>query len=108
MGHSPAVTRVYPGWHQVAFAQELSGAVTPCAIADRQLVLVRRAGGIEAFDAVCPHRGAHLGYGGVVDGDELICPFHGHRIRLGAAAESGYCVRAYRTVSAAGSAFVLF
>lgn len=102
------MTRVYPGWHQAAFAHELTGNVTPCAIADRAFVLVRRASGaVEAYDGVCPHRGAHLGYGGVLEGDVLVCPFHGHRIGLGAPARDGYCVRAYRTVSAAGAIFVL-
>jgi cholesterol 7-dehydrogenase len=27
-------------------------------------------------DAYCPHLGAHLGAGGVVDGERLVCPFH--------------------------------
>ena len=46
-----------------------------------------------------------LGYGGVLEGDVLVCQFHGHRIGLGAPAREGYCVRAYRTVSAAGAIF---
>lgn len=31
------------------------------------------------MDAHCPHLGAHLGYGGTVEGDNLRCPFHGWR-----------------------------
>ena len=31
------------------------------------------------FDAFCPHLGAHLGYGGTVHGDCIVCPFHGWR-----------------------------
>jgi nitrite reductase/ring-hydroxylating ferredoxin subunit len=29
------------------------------------------------FDAYCEHLGAHLGYGGTVTGDDIVCPFHG-------------------------------
>ena len=27
-------------------------------------------------DAYCPHLGAHLGFGGKVEGDCIKCPFH--------------------------------
>lgn len=29
------------------------------------------------FDAYCEHLGAHLGYGGRVQDDNIVCPFHG-------------------------------
>ncbi len=32
---------------------------------------------VSVVDAYCPHLGAHLGYGGRVDGERLVCPFHG-------------------------------
>jgi nitrite reductase/ring-hydroxylating ferredoxin subunit len=32
---------------------------------------------ILVFDAYCPHQGAHLGCGGVLDDDRVRCPFHG-------------------------------
>src|SRR4051795_4142891 len=55
---------VYLGWHQVAFADEIVGPVTPVEIGDRAFVLVLSDhGSLQAFDGVCPHRGAHLGYG---------------------------------------------
>jgi nitrite reductase/ring-hydroxylating ferredoxin subunit len=102
------VTGSYPGWNQAAFAHELAGTVTPCAIGDRSLVLVRRDDGdIKAFDATCPHRGAHLGHGGVLEGDALVCPFHGHRIGLSCPGPNGYVARGYPTVAAGGAIFVL-
>jgi 3-ketosteroid 9alpha-monooxygenase subunit A len=70
----------YPsGWFQVAWAAELApGDVRPIHYFGRDLVLYRTANGDHhVIDAHCPHMGAHLGYGGCVDGDNLICPFHG-------------------------------
>ena len=43
----------------------------------RDLVAWRDAEGEpHVMDAYCPHLGAHLGYGGRVEGCELVCPFH--------------------------------
>ena len=58
-------------------------------IAGRPLLLIRDEAGLRAFDGVCPHRGARIGRGGKHVGDHVICPFHGHRIRLGAPKEPG-------------------
>lgn len=70
----------YPtGWFQVAWSAELgSGDVRPLRYFGRDLVLWRgEGGGVNVFDAHCPHLGAHLGYGGTVCGEDLQCPFHG-------------------------------
>src|SRR4051794_27985129 len=99
--------RVFYGWHQVAFERELRETLTPVSIGNVPLVLVRGPNGIQAVDAICPHRGAHLAYGGRVDADTIICPFHGHRIGLGAASECHYQVRTYQTLSISGLVFVL-
>jgi 3-ketosteroid 9alpha-monooxygenase subunit A len=98
---------MYGGWYRVAFTQETNGDVTPAAIGPLRLVLVRRPDGIAAYDAVCPHRGAHLGYGGTLAGDVVVCPFHGRRIGLGEQSGRPYWVRAYRTLDVGGSVFVL-
>ena len=46
----------------------------------RDLVLFRGEDGVaRVFDAYCPHMGAHLGIGGRVCGDGIVCPFHGWR-----------------------------
>ncbi|MBX7159775.1 MAG: Rieske (2Fe-2S) protein [Acidimicrobiia bacterium] len=67
------------GWYQVAYSDELlPGDVVPLAYWKRDLVLWREADGGDAhlMDAFCAHLGAHLGYGGVVEGDAIRCPFH--------------------------------
>lgn len=66
------------GWFQVAYSDELdAGAVLPLRYFGKDLVLFRTHGGdIALLDAFCPHLGAHLGHGGVVEGDHIRCPFH--------------------------------
>lgn len=70
----------YPrGWYRVADADELPpGAVQSITCLGRELVAFRGLdrGQVHVLDAHCPHQGAHLGVGGVVDGDGLRCPFH--------------------------------
>jgi phenylpropionate dioxygenase-like ring-hydroxylating dioxygenase large terminal subunit len=67
------------GWFQVAWSSELEpGDVLPRYYFGRHLVLWRDEDGTAHLnDAYCPHLGAHFGYGGVVEGCELRCPFHG-------------------------------
>jgi len=67
------------GWFQVAWSAELEpGDVLPRYYFGRHLVLWRDDEGVAHLnDAFCPHLGAHLGYGGHVDGCDLVCPFHG-------------------------------
>lgn len=67
------------GWFQVAHVEELApGSVRALRYFDRDLVAWRTGEGvIGVADAYCPHLGAHLGYGGTVDGEAIVCPFHG-------------------------------
>jgi nitrite reductase/ring-hydroxylating ferredoxin subunit len=69
------------GWFAVGDGDELApGEVRPVRYFARDLVLWRgRDGAARLFDAFCPHLGAHLGHGGVVQGDSLRCPFHAWR-----------------------------
>ena len=72
----------YPdGWFQVAYSSELEpGGVMPLFYFGHALVLYRTdAGEPKLLDAHCPHLGAHLGYGGKVNGDCITCPFHAWR-----------------------------
>jgi 3-ketosteroid 9alpha-monooxygenase subunit A len=67
------------GWYQVAWAEELRpGEVRPLHYFGRDLVLYRGDGGAHhVLDAFCPHMGAHLGFGGCVAGNDIVCPYHG-------------------------------
>jgi 3-ketosteroid 9alpha-monooxygenase subunit A len=92
------------GWYQVAFDRELMEGVNPLAV-ERRLLAVRRVEKIRIFDAVCPHRGAHLGHGGVLEGEAIVCPFHARRIALGSAAGFDYSVAEHEAFSIGGMVF---
>ncbi len=66
------------GWYHIAFSNELQpGDVFPRKFFGKDLVLYRTDGGhAKLLDAFCPHLGAHIGYGGRIDGETIICPFH--------------------------------
>lgn len=67
------------GWFCVGLSTDLpAGTVLPLRFFGRDYVLLRTASGaVSMLDAFCPHLGAHLGHGGRVDGERLVCPFHG-------------------------------
>ncbi len=70
----------YPNsWFVVAFSDELPAkGVMPLHYFGQELVLFRSEEGVaRVLDAYCPHLGAHLAIGGVVEGERLRCPFHG-------------------------------
>lgn len=84
------------GWFQVAFLSELASQpnpIVPITVDDRRLMAVLQGGQVEIYDAICPHRGASLAHGGQLDGDAIICPFHGYRIRLQQDAGQPLCTR---------------
>ena len=66
------------GWFVVAYTKEIeAGQVKPLRVFAKDLVLFRtEAGEAHVLDAFCPHLGAHLGHGGCVEGDRIVCPFH--------------------------------
>jgi phenylpropionate dioxygenase-like ring-hydroxylating dioxygenase large terminal subunit len=72
----------YPtGWYLALESSQLGpGQVVPLHVLGKDLVAFRTEGGRAAIlDAHCPHMGAHVGYGGVVDGEGVRCPFHAWR-----------------------------
>ena len=78
----PAVPeRVPADWYLVPAAiAPAPGEVTAAVLAGEDLVLWRGPdGALVAQDAYCPHFGAHLGHGGLVEDGCLRCPFHGWR-----------------------------
>ena len=49
----------------------------------------------QSIDAFCPHLGAHLGYGGLVEESTIRCPFHAWRFDgTGACVEVPYVMPA--------------
>lgn len=83
--------RPYPdGWFAVAFADELEpGRVLRRRFMGEDVVVYRtRSGVVRAVEPYCPHLGAHLGHGGWVEGEDIVCPFHHFAFD-----PSGACVR---------------
>ena len=71
--------RAFPySWYFACYSDDLAvGAVTPLRYLGRDLIVWRSEdGAAHVMDAYCPHLGAHLGYGGRVEGCELVCPYH--------------------------------
>lgn len=69
------------GWFAVARVADVRpGGVLSVRRFGEELVLFRtRMGTLALVEAACPHLGAHLGEGGRVVGESLVCPFHGFR-----------------------------
>lgn len=76
----------YPsGWFQVGWSDGYArGQVVAETFFGQDLVFYRTdpkdpaaEGDLVALDAYCPHMGAHLGFGGEVEGNCLRCPYHG-------------------------------
>ncbi|WP_081372175.1 Rieske 2Fe-2S domain-containing protein [Pseudomonas fluorescens] len=81
----------YPnGWFAACFSDELTpGKVKRVPFMGQELVLYRTSSGLaRAIDPYCPHLGAHLGYGGKVVGEDLVCPFHGLTFN-----PQGHCIK---------------
>ncbi|WP_437577204.1 Rieske 2Fe-2S domain-containing protein [Sorangium sp. So ce887] len=72
----------YPnGWFVIASSDKVGrGQVVPTKRFGRDLVVFRtESGAARVADAYCPHMGTHLGYGGKIDGETIICPAHHRR-----------------------------
>ncbi len=74
-------------WYCVAESRELArGAVLVRRLAGEDVVLFRGESGTPAVvGAYCPHLGAHLGHGGRVQAETIVCPFHAFRFDGGGA-----------------------
>lgn len=89
------------GWFFVAPTAQLApGMVEPLSMFGRELILwCDQRGAPRLHSAHCPHMGAHLGHGGTVEQDVIVCPFHGWRFD-----GLGEEVRAARAASGRGRA----
>ena len=63
-------------WHPIAFAHEIAERPIAARLLDVPLVIYRTASGIAVARDRCPHRGARLSDGRIID-DQLVCPMHG-------------------------------
>jgi phenylpropionate dioxygenase-like ring-hydroxylating dioxygenase large terminal subunit len=65
------------GWYVVDYATDLkAGEVKSVRYFGQDQVLFRTTNGeVSMLDAYCPHLGAHLGHGGIVNGECIECPF---------------------------------
>ncbi|MBB5936959.1 Rieske 2Fe-2S domain-containing protein [Streptomyces zagrosensis] len=87
----PTPSLPYPdGWFAVATSDEVKpGKVVNRRLRGQDVVLYRTTGGrLNVIRPFCPHLGAHLGHGGTVQGDNLVCPFHHFQF-----APDGRCVK---------------
>ncbi|MCV7279900.1 Rieske (2Fe-2S) protein [Mycolicibacterium flavescens] len=75
----PPLSMKPTGWFQVAWSTEVKpGEIRRMTYFDREMIAWRTASGeAVVMDAYCEHLGAHLGYGGHVEGEVIQCPFHG-------------------------------
>ncbi len=66
------------GWYALETSSDLKvGDVKPLHYFGQDLVLFRtESGQPRVLKAYCPHLGAHLGHGGIVEGESISCPFH--------------------------------
>ncbi|MBX3283803.1 MAG: Rieske 2Fe-2S domain-containing protein [Acidimicrobiales bacterium] len=88
------------GWFAVAETPDVSvGDAKAAYYFDTHLVLWRDdTGEVHVQDAFCPHLGAHLGHGGIVDNCQIVCPFHGWKFDAeGANTEIPYSERINRS-----------
>jgi 3-ketosteroid 9alpha-monooxygenase subunit A len=67
------------GWFHIGWSLEIPpGGVKPMKYFGQDLVGFRSLDGkLTVLDAHCHHLGAHLGYGGKVKGNCIVCPYHG-------------------------------
>ena len=104
----PPYDQLSPGWVLLAFTTELQADVTPASAAGRPLVVVRQDGRVRVADATCPHRGAHLGFGGELVGDWVVrCPFHGRSVAVGEGRRAGHQVAEHPVREIGGAIFAL-
>lgn len=78
MSQVPASMMKPNGWFQIGWSTDFPvGSVAARKFFGEDMVVYRtESGELTVLDAYCPHMGAHLGFGGVVCGEMIRCPFH--------------------------------
>lgn len=73
-----------------------------------EIAVIRpRSGGIFALENQCPHRRGPLSEG-IVGGEKIICPLHGHKFDLhtGQGSEAQECVRVFKVWESSGEMII--
>ncbi|KAF9993443.1 hypothetical protein BGZ79_001856 [Entomortierella chlamydospora] len=82
----------YPnGWYKLARSEEVKpGQVISVNGLGRAFAVLRSEvdDEVHVLDALCPHLGANMAIGGVVEGDAVRCPFHGWKFD----GKNGQCI----------------
>jgi vanillate O-demethylase monooxygenase subunit len=76
-----------PYWYPVALSEEVADKPVATSLLGERIVVYRAAGTVRALRDLCLHRGTPLSLGWI-DGDELVCAYHGWGY-----APTGACVR---------------
>jgi len=76
-----------PYWYPVAVSTEVTDKPVAATLLGERLVVYRAGGQVAALDDLCIHRGTPLSLGWI-DGEELVCAYHGWGYAAG-----GACVR---------------
>ena len=73
-------------WTRACRLDEVSDAPRCIDVSGAPVVVFRHDGDLVALGGRCPHRGAPMAEGSVthgdVDGDVIVCPWHGSRFRI--------------------------
>jgi len=71
--------RYATGWYVVGWSSDIApGELRRLHYFGRELITFRgESGELAVLDAHCQHLGGHIGVGGHVEGDEVVCPWHG-------------------------------
>jgi len=85
----------YPnGWFRICGSSDIDhGKIKSVSALGREFVVFRgKDGEAGVLDAFCPHLGAHLGQGGIIENGLIRCPFHHWKFDTqGRAQEIPYC-----------------
>lgn len=66
------------GWYAVCYSKDVPmKKLKTVSMLNKEFVVFRSSKGkVSVLDAYCPHQGTHLGHGGEVLEDCVVCPFH--------------------------------
>jgi len=97
---------MYKGWLQIGFERDIKYGINRMDIEDHSILIIKQEDSIRAFDASCPHRGANLCDGKLIDDDFIICAFHGCHIGIGGPGREGLRIKRYASYVIGGLVFI--